>query len=104
MTAAGFQPKKQQASKRYRPNRSPLPNSKVRLLPEASVGQGLDWPALLQDLIHFAQYQIDRLRWRYHHGGVLPEGFDAQSLASEAIHQFFLSISDFSADAEKNGG
>jgi hypothetical protein len=49
-----------------------------------------DWPSITRSLIHFAQNQINRRRWRHLEGGVLPEGFDAESIAAEAILQFFI--------------
>jgi len=48
----------------------------------------LDWEFLFQDVLCCAKYQINRLRWRHEIGGVLPEGFDANSLASQAILDF----------------
>lgn len=38
---------------------------------------GIDWEFLFQQTVSFADYQINRLRWRGAPGGVLPEGFDA---------------------------
>jgi hypothetical protein len=42
------------------------------------------WDLLFQQTVSFAQYQIERLRWRGDFDGVLPHGFDANSIASQA--------------------
>jgi hypothetical protein len=49
------------------------------LLPEEQ------WEFLFQKTLRFAQYQIDRLSWRGEPGGILPDGFDANSIAAQAI-------------------
>ena len=41
--------------------------------------------SLLQQTESFAAYQISRLGWRHEYDSILPEGFDAQSLAAQAI-------------------
>ena len=42
-----------------------------------------DWKSLLKDTECFAREQIRRRRWRGGKGGVLPEGYDANSIAAE---------------------
>ena len=48
-------------------------------------------PLLFQQTLRFAEYQIERLRWRGDYGGVLPEGYDANSIAAQAIMEFLTS-------------
>jgi hypothetical protein len=44
-----------------------------------------DWETLLPELIECAKGEIARRRWRGSKVGVLPEGFDANSVASEVV-------------------
>jgi hypothetical protein len=44
-----------------------------------------DWEALLPELITFAAGEIGRRRWRGAKSGVLPQGFDANSVAAEVV-------------------
>ena len=44
-----------------------------------------DWETLLPELIAFANGEIRRRRWRGSQSGVMPEGFDANSVASEVV-------------------
>ena len=44
-----------------------------------------DWETLLPELVQFAKQEIRRRRWRGMRSGVLPEGYDANSVAAEAI-------------------
>ncbi|HWX21138.1 MAG TPA: hypothetical protein VN578_14660 [Candidatus Binatia bacterium] len=44
-----------------------------------------DWGSLLLELAAFAKREIRRRRWRGQRSGVLPEGYDANSVASEVI-------------------
>ena len=44
-----------------------------------------DWGALLPELIDFGKMEIGRRKWRGSKAGVLPEGFDANSVAAEAV-------------------
>jgi len=46
------------------------------------------WEFLFQQTVRFAEYQIERLRWRGDYGGVLPQGYDANSIAAQAIMEF----------------
>jgi len=46
---------------------------------------GEDWELLLNQAVGFATQQAARLRWRGALGGVLPDGYDPNSIASEAI-------------------
>jgi hypothetical protein len=48
------------------------------------------WEFLFHQITLFAHYQINRLRWRGAYDGVLPEGYDANSLAAQAIFEFLL--------------
>ena len=45
----------------------------------------VDWNLFLEQTVLYATYQIGRLRWRGDPGGVLPFGYDANSIAAEAI-------------------
>jgi len=44
-----------------------------------------DWETLLPELIEFAKGEIRRRKWRGSRSGVLPEGFDDNSVASEVV-------------------
>jgi hypothetical protein len=48
------------------------------------------WEFLFHHTLLFAHYQVQRLRWRGVHGGIMPDGYDANSLAAEAFLDFFL--------------
>jgi hypothetical protein len=61
---------------------------------KSKIENSFAWSDILKSLTRFAQAQIDRRRWRYQYGGVLPEGFDAESIAAEAISQFLTRNSD----------
>src|SRR5207249_606124 len=43
---------------------------------------------VFQQTLAFADYQVTRLRWRGQVGGLLPGGFDARSIAQQAILEF----------------
>src|SRR5689334_14826423 len=58
-----------------------------RPLPPAALSAE-DWEVVFQQTLAFADYQVRRLRWRYQHGGVLPGGFDPNSIAAQAIMDF----------------
>jgi hypothetical protein len=68
-----------------------------RLLEEAkggTVAEGVqkrlrweDWGKLLPELITFANREIGRRKWRGSNRGVLPEGSDGNSVASEAVQR-----------------
>jgi hypothetical protein len=47
-----------------------------------------DWEVVFQQTLLFADYQVRRLRWRGLVGGVLPQGFDPESIANQAIMDF----------------
>src|SRR5436309_13421019 len=47
-----------------------------------------DWEVVFQQTLLFADYQVRRVRWRHQIGGVLPEGFDPESIANQAIMDF----------------
>jgi hypothetical protein len=44
-----------------------------------------DWETLLPELVIFARQEIRKRRWRGGRSGVLPEGYDANGVASEVI-------------------
>ena len=46
-----------------------------------------NWETLRPEAVETAKREIGRRRWRGARGGVLPEGHDAQGVASEAIRQ-----------------
>jgi hypothetical protein len=50
----------------------------------------LDWPRFLLSTIAFAHSQLSRFYWRSSRSGVLPDGYDASSIAAQALLQFFL--------------
>ncbi len=47
-----------------------------------------DWEVVFQQTLLFADYQVRRVRWRGQVGGVLPQGFDPESIANQAIMDF----------------
>jgi len=49
---------------------------------------GPNWEFLLNQTILYATGHVSRWHWRGSLGGVLPDGFDPNSLASEAIAEF----------------
>jgi hypothetical protein len=57
--------------------------------PQVSAHQ--HWGFLLQQTLLFAHYQVKRLRWRGAFGGVMPDGYDPNSIAAQAFLDFFLS-------------
>src|SRR4051812_36354800 len=57
-----------------------------RLKPELlALGEKLDWEELLKGAEAFAREQINRRCWRGAREGVLPDGYDAGAIASEAV-------------------
>jgi hypothetical protein len=44
-----------------------------------------DWARLQVEAVGFAKEEIRRRRWRGRRGGMLPEGYDAEGVANEAI-------------------
>ena len=49
------------------------------------------WQTLFTQAFLFATKYINRLRWRGTFGGVMPDGDDAESIASLAVTDFLLS-------------
>jgi len=49
------------------------------------------WQILFIQAFLFATKYINRLRWRGTFGGVMPDGDDAESIASLAVTDFLLS-------------
>src|ERR1041384_8043811 len=47
-----------------------------------------DWEFLFRETLLFAHYQVQRLRWRGAHGGIMPDGYDPNSLASQHFLAF----------------
>jgi hypothetical protein len=43
------------------------------------------WDLLFQEALNTAQFHVNRLSWRGTKGGVLPHGYDPNSIAAEAI-------------------
>src|SRR6516162_1755823 len=62
-----------------------------------------DWEYLFQQTLLFAHYQVRRLRWRGAHRGVMPDGFDANSLAAQAFLDFFLNASSDASQPNYRG-
>ena len=58
-----------------------------------------NWEFLFQETLSFADYQVNRLRWRGQFGGVLPGGFDPNSIAQQAIIDFLHQQSPDSSTA-----
>jgi hypothetical protein len=48
-----------------------------------------DWDLLYKQLLVFAQSQLNRLMWRGSKQGLLPDGHDANTIASDAIAQVY---------------
>jgi len=59
------------------------------------------WEILLNQTISFAEYQVARLQWRGRFGGVLPEGYDPNSIAAQAIIEFLASGQNDKLDTEQ---
>jgi len=59
-----------------------------------------DWERLLRETEEFAQFQIDRLFWRGKKGGVLPDGYDANSIAAEAVEEVLREGASAEADVK----
>ncbi len=49
----------------------------------------VDWALLLKQTEEYAARRIQRLAWRGDTGGVLPDGYDGNSVAAEAIARLF---------------
>jgi len=49
------------------------------------------WEIVFQQTLAFAEYQVARLRWRHQFHGLLPGGFDPNSIAAQAIMDFLRS-------------
>src|SRR5438309_1776468 len=47
--------------------------------------ENANWQALLNQAILYATQQVNRLRWRGKFGGVLPDGYDPESIAAQAV-------------------
>ncbi len=54
------------------------------------------WELLFQQTLLFADYQVRRLPWRGAMDGLLPDGYDAKSLANQAILEFLQQCPDSS--------
>src|SRR4051794_31582883 len=52
------------------------------------------WCLLFNQAHLLAAKYVSRLRWRGTFGGVLPDGYDAESIASQAVLDFLQSASD----------
>src|SRR5437773_5012169 len=50
------------------------------------------WTRLLKDAEEFAGKLIKRYHWRGAKGGVLPGGFDASSIAAQAVTELFQPV------------
>src|SRR6266576_6468189 len=59
-----------------------------------------DWERLLRETEEFAQFQIERLFWRGKKGGVLPDGYDANSIAAEAVEEVLREGASAEADVK----
>jgi len=56
-----------------------------------------DWEVVFQKTLWFATYQVKRLRWRGDTDGILPDGYDPNSIAAQAIMEFLQQSSQDSA-------
>jgi hypothetical protein len=54
-----------------------------------------DWQLLLDEALLFATERVNRFRWRGSKAGVLPDGYDAEAIAAEAIAELFQSEFQF---------
>ena len=65
-----------------------LEEARMKGTPEERAARRLrweDWETLVPELIDFAKGEIGRRRWRGGSSGVLPEGFDENSVAAEVV-------------------
>ena len=46
-----------------------------------------DWELLRNEVVILARKEVKRRKWRGSYGGLLPEGYDAESVAAEAIQE-----------------
>ena len=66
----------------------PFSDHGAKLRPKELVQSRLcweDWGTLLPELVGFARQEIGRRRWRGKRRGLLPQGYDANSVAAEVI-------------------
>ena len=55
-------------------------------VPDAAIAASeVNWESILKTTIRYATEKINHLRWRGSIGGVLPDGYDGKSIASQAI-------------------
>ena len=90
---------------RRRPKRpvvTPFDNSAIQFSSDISSWPEAVWDWLLKDSERVARYRLRDLHWRGAGGGVLPRGFDANSLAAEAIAGLLgrISVREFAFDPE----
>jgi hypothetical protein len=78
-----------------RPPRPPFDDSKVNFSTELVSWPEEVWAWLLNFAERSAGHHIGTLCWRGAPGGVLPRGFDAASIADEAIHGLLESFQSF---------
>ncbi len=63
----------------------PAAGSNARTLPPQQ-----NWEFLFRQTLLFAHYQVRCLYWRGDDDGLLPDGYDANSLAAQAFLEFLL--------------
>jgi len=51
-----------------------------------------DWGKLLEETERVAERAVARARWRGRYGGVMPDGFDAKSVAAEAVLELWCGL------------
>jgi len=60
------------------------------------------WEVVFRETLLFADYQVRRLRWRGQVGGLLPGGFEPNSIAAQAIMEFLQQRPDCPSRHERS--
>jgi hypothetical protein len=76
----------------------PAPDGAKSMCPSSG---DIDWMNLFQQTLSFAEYQVSRLHWRGQFGGVLPGGYEPNSIAAQAIMNFFTSQQQEGLDTDQ---
>jgi len=72
----------------------------IMIEPSMNSGAADFWHNIFQQTLAFADYQIARLQWRGQPNGVLPHGYDANSLAAQAILETLNEFPELSTIAQ----
>jgi len=65
-----------------------------RLILLCELALSTEWARLLQETERFARWHIKRLIWRGDERGLLPDGYDASSVAAEAVAELWIAMSE----------